>query len=160
MIRQCFAANTGIRFHTELLRHVGLDPASLYPLVQERPPPIPASRERLEELLARDNDIRQAKEEVRKKMFEAMVARMKDKKNAQDVPPTPKSTTPLVAPPLHDRDATLTNDSDDAPAYAGPAPLMASTKLPSGPHWEPLGPARLQYWCCSTQPRGDAASSG
>jgi hypothetical protein len=38
MIRQCFLANTGIRFHTSLLPNVGLDPASLYPTVQPRPP--------------------------------------------------------------------------------------------------------------------------
>ena len=37
MIRQCFLANTGIRFHAELLRSVGLDPASLYPVVRARP---------------------------------------------------------------------------------------------------------------------------
>lgn len=37
MIRQCFLANTGIRFHAELLRGVGLDPAALYPAVQDRP---------------------------------------------------------------------------------------------------------------------------
>lgn len=37
MIRQCFLANTGIRFHTKLLRKVGIDPHSLYPIVQKRP---------------------------------------------------------------------------------------------------------------------------
>ena len=37
MIRQCFLTNTGIRFHAELLRGIGLDPAMLYPVVQERP---------------------------------------------------------------------------------------------------------------------------
>lgn len=40
MIRQCFLADTGIRFHAELLRTVGLDPASLYPVVLSRPPPV------------------------------------------------------------------------------------------------------------------------
>lgn len=37
MIRQCFLANTGIRFHTALFPNVGLDPATLYPTVQPRP---------------------------------------------------------------------------------------------------------------------------
>ena len=37
MVRQCFLTNTGIRFHAELLRGIGLDPAMLYPVVQERP---------------------------------------------------------------------------------------------------------------------------
>lgn len=40
MIRQCFLTNTGIRFHADLLRTIGLDPASLYPAVTERPPPL------------------------------------------------------------------------------------------------------------------------
>ena len=31
MIREVFRANTGIRFHTEPLRELGLDPASLWP---------------------------------------------------------------------------------------------------------------------------------
>ena len=40
MIRQCFLTNTGIRFHAELLRTVGLDPGDLYPIVKERPEPL------------------------------------------------------------------------------------------------------------------------
>lgn len=43
MIRQCFLANTGIRFHTKLLPKVGLNPHTLYPIVQQRPPPLYAS---------------------------------------------------------------------------------------------------------------------
>ncbi|KAI0079534.1 hypothetical protein K474DRAFT_1705447 [Panus rudis PR-1116 ss-1] len=37
MIRQCFLANTGIRFHATLLRTAGINPDSLYPVVQVRP---------------------------------------------------------------------------------------------------------------------------
>lgn len=37
MIRQCFLAKTGIRFHTSLFRQVGLDPSTLYPEVKPRP---------------------------------------------------------------------------------------------------------------------------
>ena len=40
MIRQCFLANTGIRFHTELFKNVGLDPAMLHPRVQAPPEPL------------------------------------------------------------------------------------------------------------------------
>ncbi|KAI0368948.1 hypothetical protein BV20DRAFT_434793 [Pilatotrama ljubarskyi] len=40
MIRECFRTNTGIRFHGDLLRAIGLDPAALHPLVAERPPPL------------------------------------------------------------------------------------------------------------------------
>ena len=43
MIRQCFLTNTGIRFHAELLRTVGLDPTSLFPIVKPRPPPVSSS---------------------------------------------------------------------------------------------------------------------
>ncbi|KAK7464107.1 hypothetical protein VKT23_006271 [Stygiomarasmius scandens] len=37
MIRQTFLANTGIMFHREMLRDVGLDPATLWPVVHPRP---------------------------------------------------------------------------------------------------------------------------
>lgn len=40
MIRECFKTNTGIRFHGELLKRVGLDPKALHPIVLERPPPV------------------------------------------------------------------------------------------------------------------------
>ena len=38
MIRECFKTNTGIRFHGELLKRIGLDPGALHPVVQPRPP--------------------------------------------------------------------------------------------------------------------------
>ncbi|KAI1797955.1 hypothetical protein LXA43DRAFT_1088109 [Ganoderma leucocontextum] len=37
MVRECFKANTGIQFKAERLRDIGLDPASLYPIVKDRP---------------------------------------------------------------------------------------------------------------------------
>ncbi|KAL7285026.1 hypothetical protein ACG7TL_000116 [Trametes sanguinea] len=40
MIRECFKMNTGIRFHGELLKRIGLDPAALHPIVLDRPPPV------------------------------------------------------------------------------------------------------------------------
>ena len=40
MIRQCFLTNTGIRFHAELLKNIGLDPSALHPIVKERPAPL------------------------------------------------------------------------------------------------------------------------
>ena len=40
MIRECFKTDTGIRFHAELLRRIGLDPFSLHPTVRDRPPPM------------------------------------------------------------------------------------------------------------------------
>ncbi|KAG6908204.1 hypothetical protein DXG01_005793 [Tephrocybe rancida] len=43
MIRECFKADTGIMFISESLNAVGLDPASLYPYVQQRPPPLPVN---------------------------------------------------------------------------------------------------------------------
>ncbi|KAJ7738305.1 hypothetical protein B0H16DRAFT_1424826 [Mycena metata] len=41
MVRECFKTNSGIMFDTEGLRSIGLDPDSLYPLVQPRPPALP-----------------------------------------------------------------------------------------------------------------------
>ncbi|KAI0354699.1 hypothetical protein OH77DRAFT_1425794 [Trametes cingulata] len=44
MIRECFKMDTGIRFHGELLKTIGLDPAHLHPSVAERPPPLAPAR--------------------------------------------------------------------------------------------------------------------
>lgn len=41
MIRQCFETETGILFDSQGLKTIGLDPASLYPHVVQRPPPLP-----------------------------------------------------------------------------------------------------------------------
>jgi len=41
MVRECFKANTGIMFVSDALREIGLDPATLYPFVLPRPPPLP-----------------------------------------------------------------------------------------------------------------------
>lgn len=38
MIRECFKTKSGIQFHSEGLRAVGLNPATLYPVVLPRPP--------------------------------------------------------------------------------------------------------------------------
>jgi hypothetical protein len=40
MIRQCFFANSGILFHREMFKDIGLDPDTLYPEVKPRPPAI------------------------------------------------------------------------------------------------------------------------
>ncbi|KAJ6541648.1 hypothetical protein B0H19DRAFT_959195 [Mycena capillaripes] len=40
MIRQCFLLETGILFHADMLRLVGMDPDTLYPRVLARPPPL------------------------------------------------------------------------------------------------------------------------
>ncbi|EEB95002.1 hypothetical protein MPER_06095, partial [Moniliophthora perniciosa FA553] len=41
MIRECFKTNTGIMFHADLIREVGMDPGALYPNVKPRPPALP-----------------------------------------------------------------------------------------------------------------------
>jgi hypothetical protein len=38
MIRECFKTNSGILFHIDGLKKVGLDPSTLYPIVLPRPP--------------------------------------------------------------------------------------------------------------------------
>jgi len=48
MVRECFKTNTGIMFKTEALRHIGLDPATLYPFVAPRPPPLPLGEHRIQ----------------------------------------------------------------------------------------------------------------
>ncbi|KAF9225174.1 hypothetical protein BS17DRAFT_730406 [Gyrodon lividus] len=40
MIRQCFKTGTGIMFHRSMFKQIGMDPATLYPHVVERPPAI------------------------------------------------------------------------------------------------------------------------
>ncbi|KAG2009453.1 hypothetical protein CC2G_012389 [Coprinopsis cinerea AmutBmut pab1-1] len=40
MIRECFRRESGILFQVEGLREIGMDPASLYPVVIPRPPPL------------------------------------------------------------------------------------------------------------------------
>lgn len=40
MIRECFRANTGIRFHSDLLKNIGLDPETLSDPSYKRPPPL------------------------------------------------------------------------------------------------------------------------
>jgi hypothetical protein len=48
MIRECFKTNSGIMFNSEALRRAGLDPATLYPFVQKRPPPLPVTGHKVE----------------------------------------------------------------------------------------------------------------
>ncbi|KAH0586678.1 hypothetical protein H2248_007895 [Termitomyces sp. 'cryptogamus'] len=50
MIRECFKADTGIMFMSESLKTLGLDPASLYPYVQKRPPPLPGANALVEHI--------------------------------------------------------------------------------------------------------------
>lgn len=41
MIRQCFVLSTGILFHKNMFKEIGLNPDTLYPHVLPRPPPVP-----------------------------------------------------------------------------------------------------------------------
>jgi hypothetical protein len=41
MIRQCFILRTGIMFHKNMFKDIGMDPDTLYPHVIPRPPPVP-----------------------------------------------------------------------------------------------------------------------
>ncbi|KAG6867258.1 hypothetical protein C0993_005155 [Termitomyces sp. T159_Od127] len=50
MIRECFKAKTGIMFISESLKSLGLDPASLYPDIQERPPALPGTEVYIERI--------------------------------------------------------------------------------------------------------------
>ena len=47
MIRQCFILKTGILFHKNQFKNIGLDPDTLYPHVLPRPPPIEYTPDRV-----------------------------------------------------------------------------------------------------------------
>ncbi|KAG6878487.1 hypothetical protein C0992_008001 [Termitomyces sp. T32_za158] len=40
MVRQCFLLKTGIIFYKEMFKVIGMNPDSVYPVVQSRPPPV------------------------------------------------------------------------------------------------------------------------
>ncbi|KAJ7912889.1 hypothetical protein B0H13DRAFT_2005834 [Mycena leptocephala] len=50
MIRECFKADTGIMFDAQRLQELGLDPATLYPFVLPRPPPLPVGAAKIESM--------------------------------------------------------------------------------------------------------------
>ena len=100
MIRQCFLANTGIRFHTQLLPNVGIDPASLYPIVAERPPALTP-----EDIVS--------DEEYAQLQAQATAA---------------ATSSPSAPEPLHDREISA-QTLVDSPA-ATPAKETPSTPLP------------------------------
>ncbi|KAJ7133376.1 hypothetical protein C8R44DRAFT_23113 [Mycena epipterygia] len=58
MIRECFKADTGIIFDAQRLQELGLDPATLYPFVVQRPPPLPVGTAKLESLPPRKSWLR------------------------------------------------------------------------------------------------------
>lgn len=62
MIRQCFVTNTGIMFHTDGLRAVGLDPGALYPSVLPRPDALPVGSARIQPIPPPVSDTRTARE--------------------------------------------------------------------------------------------------
>ncbi|KAI0253206.1 hypothetical protein BJV78DRAFT_1123495 [Lactifluus subvellereus] len=52
MIRQCFLTNTGIQFHRESFKDIGLDVDSIFPVVLPRPPALKASASDVAKALA------------------------------------------------------------------------------------------------------------
>ncbi len=52
MIRECFLVNTGIQFHRESFKDVGLDPDALYPFVHPRPPALAPSAAQVTQVAA------------------------------------------------------------------------------------------------------------
>ncbi|KAJ7627040.1 hypothetical protein FB45DRAFT_920552 [Roridomyces roridus] len=47
MVRECFKTHSGIMFDSEALRSIGIDPASLYPIVSTRPPALPVAERKI-----------------------------------------------------------------------------------------------------------------
>ena len=126
MIRQCFLANTGIRFHTHLLRHVGLDPASLYPIVKERPAEIYATPENvasLSEKSAAQREFYRARAAARAKGATSKDAAATAAAANPFLDPTPSSATGAPAPAIHDRtesNKTLVDSPSDPTALTVP----------------------------------------
>ncbi|KAJ7174136.1 hypothetical protein C8R43DRAFT_943752 [Mycena crocata] len=58
MIRECFKAETGIIFDAQRLHELGLDPATLYPFVKPRPPPLPIGSAKIESVPRRKSWLR------------------------------------------------------------------------------------------------------
>ena len=52
MIRQCFEVGTGIQFHYDSFKGIGIDPDSLYPFVKPRPPALVPSADTVAEIKA------------------------------------------------------------------------------------------------------------
>ncbi|KAG5643159.1 hypothetical protein DXG03_001489 [Asterophora parasitica] len=50
MVRECFKTKTGILFMADGLRNIGLDPGTLYPEVQPRPPVAPIGQARIQDI--------------------------------------------------------------------------------------------------------------
>ncbi|OCH95705.1 hypothetical protein OBBRIDRAFT_787909 [Obba rivulosa] len=67
MIREIFKADVGIRFHADLLKTVGLEPKSLYPYVQTRPPAITELPSHIKEALQKEADEKAVAEKLGKR---------------------------------------------------------------------------------------------
>lgn len=64
MIRECFKANTGIMFHSDLLEQIGLDPGRLWPEVLPRPPHLPVPSDRHVQRIPRPMSEKKAAKEI------------------------------------------------------------------------------------------------
>ncbi|PSR73063.1 hypothetical protein PHLCEN_2v11085 [Hermanssonia centrifuga] len=105
MIRQCFLAKTGIRFHTSLFPNVGLDPATLYPDVKPRPQEVYATAELVEDL-----------QNAEAATYLMPTSFSVTKATAEVESPTPTANR-VSSPPMHDRtDSGLTLVDGDVPA--------------------------------------------
>ncbi|KAJ6530943.1 hypothetical protein DFH09DRAFT_1183741 [Mycena vulgaris] len=69
MIRECFQAQTGMIFDAQRLQELGLDPATLYPFVLDRPPPLPVGDAKIEPLPPRKSLLRRLFSRTREPAF-------------------------------------------------------------------------------------------
>ncbi|KAF7314240.1 hypothetical protein MKEN_00896500 [Mycena kentingensis (nom. inval.)] len=88
MIRECFKAETGIMFNAERLVELGLDPATLYPFVRPRPPPI--------RIPANEASMCIAPRPPKPSLFSRVFRRMASGQDNFNCP-----ISPVVAPPQH-----------------------------------------------------------
>lgn len=132
MIRECFRTNSGIQFEADKLRAIaGIDPASLYPIVLPRPPPLEIHKE-LAASLSLMNYAKSGKMSEREKkaladsaklLEEKLVDRQEKeqvKKRTDSIQKVPSSPASESGTEKRDRDVDL-NSTASAPAsiYGG-----------------------------------------
>ncbi|KAJ6487135.1 hypothetical protein C8R47DRAFT_516070 [Mycena vitilis] len=99
MIRETFKADTGIIFDAYRLRELGLDPATLYPFVLPRPPPLPVSEDDKIQCVPRR---------------EGWLSRFASRKKCKRFPLSPELASPIGPPERPPRGMEEEEDLKDA----------------------------------------------
>lgn len=123
MIRQCFLTNTGIRFHPELLKKIGLEPDALYPMAKPRPEAVYAPVFR---------SLKEAEQEEKAQRTKEKISKKKDKEKTWRMATLKFSPFSLTLPrswPSEGNKLTLRKRARSEP---GPESAGVSASAPSG----------------------------